>query len=228
MVTKIQPQTYNFYHIYNRGVDKRVIFEDNSDYIRFIHLLYVCNDSEIKLKNTTRFLKNTHEQGQPLLIQREGERLVEIICYCLMPNHYHLALKQLIKDGIPRFMHKLATAYTMAFNIKHERSGRLFEGPYKLRFINSENYLLYLSKYIHLNPIKFLEPQWKERGIQNWRLVNNFLESFRWSSYLDYIGIKNFPSIINKRVMSEFYKTPEVYKDFINQYLITDFQYIIL
>ena len=222
MTTKLKPSTENFYHIYNRGIDKRIIFSNSSDYIRFVQLLYICNDSEIKLKNTSRYIRD--EQGLALLIKRPGEKLVDILSFSLMPNHFHLLLRQSIDNGIPVFMHKLATAYCMAFNKKYERTGRFLEGPYKRKLIDSEEYLIYLSRYIHLNPVELVEPGWKERGIKNWEKVNEFLEQYKWSSYQDYIGIKNFPSIINKRFLKEYHKTEKDYKEFTRQFLRDDLE----
>ncbi len=231
MTVKIKPITDNYYHIYNRGTEKRIIFNDNSDYVRFLHLLYVCNDTELKVKNTGRVLnnqQNKHEQGSALLVNGMMGKspIVNIVCYCLMPNHFHLVLEQLVDNGISAFMHKLSTAYVMAFNKKHERTGRLFEGSFKTRFIKDDTYLLYLSKYIHLNPVSIIDPRWKERGVNDWEKINKYLESYRWSSYMDYVDIKNFPSIINKGFLRQYYFNGKQYKDFINSYLTDDLQKI--
>ncbi|PIR66278.1 MAG: hypothetical protein COU51_04965 [Parcubacteria group bacterium CG10_big_fil_rev_8_21_14_0_10_36_14] len=208
-------------HIYNRGVDKRIIFNESADYTRFIHALYVCNDTEFTAKNLKRTIKDVQN---PILNigERTGERLVDILCLTLMPNHYHLLLRQNIDRGISKFMHKISIAYTLYFNLKNERKGSLFEGKYKYKIINNEQYLVYLSQYIHLNPIKIIEPKWKERGITNWKQTNVFLETYKWSSYQDYIGIKNFPSVINLGLLEKYYKTPKEYKKFVNGYSVDD------
>ncbi|MDA2922084.1 transposase, partial [Patescibacteria group bacterium AH-259-L07] len=185
-----------FYHVYNRGVEKRDIFMNEKDYIRFIHDLFEFNNTEYAHK----FLENT-KIGSSTPEYSPEYCLVNMICFCLMPNHYHLILEQLIDSGIPRFMHKLSTGYTNSFNLKYDRVGSLFQGRYKAIHIDKENYLLHLSRYIHLNPIELIERNWKEEGIKNWKKVNDFLEDYRWSSYLDYIGKKNFPSVINKELI---------------------------
>ncbi|MBU4421545.1 transposase [Candidatus Parcubacteria bacterium] len=213
-------------HIYNRGVDKRIVFNENADYARFVHTLYICNDTEFTVKNLNRMIENVQN---PILHigERTGERFVDILCFTLMPNHFHLLLRQNIDKGISKFMHKIGIAYTLYFNLKNERTGSLFEGKYKYKIVNNEQYLVYLSQYIHLNPIKIIEPKWKEKGITNWKQANDFLEMYKWSSYQDYIGIKNLPSVINPGLLGEYYEKPEKYKKFVNSYLVEDLDKII-
>jgi putative transposase len=143
-----------------------------------------------------------------------------------MPNHFHLILRQLKDGSIAKFMQKIGTGYTMYFNQKNKRNGVLFQGRFKSILIESDEYLMHLSRYIHINPVELYEPSWKENGIQNWENINEFLESYRWSSYLDYIGIKNFPSVINKEIVNSFFQDEQSYKNFINQYLNNDLEFI--
>lgn len=227
-MARIKHLNEHFYHVYNRGVEKRIVFLDTADHARFLHLLFVCNDAYLKMKNTTRILVH-NEQGETLLIDKRSDaRLVDILCYSLMPNHFHLMLKQVADNGISLFMQRIGTAYTMYFNKKYERNGVLFQGSFKTRFVQNEQYLVYLSKYIHLNPVELIEPQWQENGIGNWAATNKFLEDYKWSSYADYIGVKNFPSIINRNYLKEYFKTEKEYKKFINEFLVADLQHIIL
>src|SRR3989344_907844 len=144
-----------FYHIYNRGVDKRNVFEKPNDYNRFLFLLYLCNSFEhVDLQKLFR-QKKTFSEIFSLEIDK---KLTTIGAYCLMPNHYHLLLRETSKNGISKFMQKLSTAYSMYFNIKRQRTGALFQGRYKARHIDNDNYLKYLFAYIHLNPIKIIAP----------------------------------------------------------------------
>ena len=210
-----------FYHVYNRGVEKRDIFMNEKDYLRFVHDLYEFNDQDIVINSQYYYYRSP----APIVgkLRSKGRKLlVNILCFCLMPNHYHLILEQLVNDGIFRFMQKLGTGYTNSFNLKYERVGSLFQGRYKAIHINKESYLLHLSRYIHLNPVELIEPNWEENGIKNWKKVNEFLESYRWSSYLDYIGKKNFPSVINKELISGYFDTPEEYKKFVMSWLVDD------
>lgn len=212
-----------YYHIYNRGVDKRKVFLNKNDYIRFLHNLYEFNDE----KRAPEYIRiSNHDVGgstSHIDINEHREQLVDIICFCLMPNHYHLVLKQLIDDGISKFMQKLNTGYTMAFNIKNKRSGALFQGRFKAVHIENENYLTHLSRYIHLNPVELIEPNWKKYGIKNWKTVNDFLEKYRWSSYPDYIGKQNFPSITNRELLLDIFGNKKRYKNFVKEWLAEDF-----
>ncbi len=211
-----------YYHIYNRGVDKRKIFLDRNDHIRFLHDLYEFNDQ----KRTTEFARINVGGLASRIEKKPRKKLVEIICFCQMPNHFHLILEQLVEGGISRFMHKLGTGYTMAFNIKEERSGALFQGTFKAVHIENENYLTHLSRYIHLNPVELKEPEWKEKGIKDWKTVNKFLEEYRWSSYLDCIGKKNFPSITNKELLLGIFNDEKKYKKFVREWLAKNLENI--
>lgn len=141
-----------------------------------------------------------------------------------MPNHFHLILEQSVENGTSKFMQKLGTGYTMFFNTKYERSGVLFQGTFKAIPVENETYLTHLSRYIHLNPVELKEPEWKEKGIKNWKLVNQFLENYRWSSYLDYIGKKNFPSVTDRELILDIFDNEKNYKKFIREWLAKDFQ----
>lgn len=152
-----------YYHCFNRGVDKRTIFVESTDYSRFLNSLSISNDPD-----TLRFKTG---------IKFEADRFVDIINYCLMPNHFHLTLKQVSENGISFFLHRLATSYTKYFNIKHKRSGRLFEYVFKAVEVNTDEQLIHLSRYIHLNP--YVAGIVKEP------------EEYKWSSYLDYLGLSS-------------------------------------
>jgi len=210
-----------YYHIYNRGVDKRKVFLNKNDYIRFIHNLYEFNDEN----PATEFsrIKHNIKDSTSYIERRPRKKLVDIICFCQMPNHFHLILVQLVERGITRFMHKLGTGYTMAFNAKYNRSGSLFQGRFKAIHIENETYLTYLSRYIHLNPAELIESNWKKEGIKNWKEVNKFLEEgYRWFSYLDYIGKNNFPSVTNRELLLSIFGDEKKYKKFIKEWLAKD------
>ena len=211
----------NYYHIYNRGTEKRQIFLDNYDHARFIHYLYEFNDEKFD-RNISRKI----ERGFASFIQRPRELLVEIIAFCLMPNHFHLILRQIKENGIAKFMQRLGTGYAMYFNKKNKRTGVLFQGVFKSILIENDNYLTHLSRYHHINPVELIEPNWRKEGIRDWDKVNNFLENYRWSSYLDYVGIKNFPSLTNRKIINGYFQTEGSYKNFINQWLNKDLEFV--
>ena len=107
-----------------------------------------------------------------------------------MPNHFHILAQEIKEGGMSKFMQKVMTGYTMFFNKKYERTGSLFESSFKSIHVNNDNHLRYLLAYIHLNPIKIIEPTWKEKGISNKSKAKEFLKQYRHSSFSDYSGEK--------------------------------------
>lgn len=142
-----------YYHIYNRGVDKRQVFMDDYDYKRFLISIILSNDIQDGLIDRWRNLKRSDPEASFQNFRRLSLRkpLIDIVAYCFNPNHYHIILGQLVERGIEIFMHRLGTAYTMYFNKRHKRSGSLFQGSFKAIHIDSNEYLLYLSAYVNKN-----------------------------------------------------------------------------
>lgn len=135
------------YHVYNRGVEKRNIFLEASDYHTFINRL----DQTLSDPNSLTTKRTRGRKGGDRLRNYNGE--VQVLAYCLMPNHYHLLVKQLTEDGLPKFMSTLSTSYSMYFNRKYSRVGSLFQGRYKAALVGDDQYYAHISRYIHLNPI---------------------------------------------------------------------------
>jgi len=199
--------TGEIYHVYNRGVEKRNVFLDDDDHFRFIFSLYECNDArevvmrdrigERLLRNSKFSIGSTYGKLSPRPDARK--QLVDILAFCLMPNHYHLVLRQSRPNGIALFMKKVSNSYTGYFNGKHTRKGMgaLFQGRYKLVHVGADQ-LLHLAEYVFSNPIKIIEPEWKSGKVRNYKKAINFLNNYKWSSYLDCIGIKNFPSVTQR------------------------------
>lgn len=224
MMRKTQFVNDQYYHIYNRGVDKRKIFLEDKYYHRFIHDLYELNDLDVITNLNWRF--NTGYGSPAPIVSKKRKRLVEIVCFCLMPNHFHLILKQLIEKGISKFMQKLGTGYVNYFNEKQKRTGVLFEGRFKSILIENDEYLMHLSRYIHLNCVDLVEPKWCEIGIKNLEAAKQFLERYKWSSYLDYIGKKNVPSVIDTEFILGYFKGKKECRDFTNDWMGNDINYI--
>ncbi len=207
-----------FYHVYNRGTDKRIIFLDSYDYYRFIILLYLCNSSNpIDIQKLTR---EGYTFTDFLKIDI-GEKIVHIGAYCLMPNHFHLLIKEKQEGGVSLFMKKLMTAYSMYFNKKYERKGRLFEGTFKAQHANVDEYLKYLFSYIHLNPVKLIDSTWREDGIKDKIATQKYLQNYQYSSYLDFVGEDR----INKKILTidafpEYFSGVKSFNDFINEWLM--------
>jgi len=142
-----------YYHIYNRGVEKRNVFLDKWDYSRFLQTLdfYRKIPLSMKLSDYRRKI---------IKWQQDQREIVRIHCYCLMPNHFHLLIQQLEDIGITNFLKKITNSYTRYFNTKYERIGPLFQGSFKAKLIETDEYLLQVSKYIHRNPFNL--ETWKD------------------------------------------------------------------
>ncbi len=207
------------YHLLNRGVDKRKIFLDEQDHFRFIHDLYEFNDEEWA-NNGTYFFKKYKDIGHPYIQERQPRKLiVDIHSFSLMPNHYHLMVSPRVENGISLFMKKLNGGYAKYFNEKYERSGALFQGKYKSVHIIAESHFIHLPYYIHCNSLDLLGINWRNRNIKNYKEAIKFVELYRWSSHLDYLGKKNFPSVISKNFLNEYFDGEIGYKNSINNWL---------
>lgn len=211
------------FHVVNRGVDKRKIFLDNEDYLRGIHDLFEFNDTE-SVNNLTNYLRtNPKDVGRPYIRDKEKRTrklLVNIHAFCFMPNHYHLLLSEKAKNGISLFMKKLNGGYARYFNKKYKRRGALFEGRYKRIIIKNEAHFIHLPYYIHLNSLDLIAREWRERKLNNFTKAMKFLESYRWSSHLDYAGKKNFPSVTQREFLLGFFNSPNEYERRIKQWLL--------
>lgn len=163
--------TGEYYHIFNRGTDKKTIFTSANEYKRFIDLLQFY-----QYQKSVRFSYFSKEERNKLIKEKSGEQLVEIICYCLMPNHYHLLLKQRADEGISRFIRVITISYAKYFNTIHDRSGILFQGNFKAIRIEDNDQLLQLSRYIHLNPLT--------------GFVTENIDDWVWSSFHEYTSSK--------------------------------------
>lgn len=178
-------QINSFYHLYNRGVDKRRIYEDAQDYQTFLYYLKIYLTPSDSLHQELPLLRKN-------LAKNNLAEEVSLISFCLMPNHFHLLLHQKTQNGITRLMRQLTTAYSMYFNKRYDRVGPLFQGIYKAINVPEEDSLLQLSRYIHLNPI--------ERGVD--------LEDFKWSSYLTYVG-REKTAWVNTQVVLDYLQKSE-------------------
>ena len=188
---KVELKNGACYHIYNRGVDKREVFLDRYDYLRFLKSLQEFNREDA--------IGSIYEQS----FRREGSlgdrvpKLVEIVTYCLNPNHYHLILKQVVERGIEKFMHKVGSGYTTYFNNKYKRSGVLFQGAFKAIHIDSNEYLLYLSAYVNKN-----------------KFIHGYKNNFNFSSLEEYIG-KSYNKICDKDIILKQFRNKKDYAEYL-------------
>lgn len=201
------------YHILNRGVEKRNIFLDDRDRFRFVHGLGLFNTST-PANNTTYLIEQDYND---IVSRYEGKRIVNLHGWCLMKNHYHLLLSERVENGISMFIRKLNIGYAKYFNKRYDRSGYLFQGRTKKIHVNSEAYFLHILNYVHFNPLDYLQKgrDWRSRAIQNPAHAHDWLMKYRWSSYSDYCGRKNFPSILTTDLFGE---TPAKFKKHISDY----------
>lgn len=151
-----------YYHLYNRGVEKRKIFLDARDYKTFLYLLkaYLSSSPKTPFKKIKTLIAE-----------------IKLLAYCLMPNHFHLLVKQTTKDAITKLTRRICTNYAMYFNKRYKRVGSLFQGNYKGVLVETDAQLLHLSRYIHINPNEILRSQSK-------------LIDYPYSSYGDYLGLR--------------------------------------
>jgi len=217
MIRKQKLVPNSIYHIYNRGVEKRTIFIDDNDRLRFVKGLAIFNDkrpitnSDIKFSNLETHL-------------RQRKFLVDILAFCLMPNHFHLLLTPRVNNGVTEFMRKVGTGYVNYFNLRHKRVGTLFQGKFKSVLIDNEPQFIHIPYYIHLNPLDIMQPNWKESGIKNRKNAVNFLDSYKWSSHSDYRGKESFPFVINKDILSDYFVDEDGYSSSFYEF-ISDFDF---
>lgn len=208
MSFRIQSVPGEFYHVFNRGVEKRVVFTNDHDYQRFLILMFLVNDIvAVDVKNEFRY------HTLPEMLHRERVPLVDIHAFSLLPNHYHLLLSPLIDGGIAKFIQKLATGYTMYFNTINERSGALFQGKYKIKYSEDEFYTKYLFEYIHLNSIR--ERFDESSGLMTAQLLEE-AERYQWSSLGVYKDENLGPlssSILNQKLFSELFSNYAEHKN---------------
>ena len=196
-IRKIQFANNEHYHIFNRGVDKREIFSDQDDWSRFFQSMEEFNT----LEPIGSIFENSF--CTPLGGRTsKSEKLVNFVCYCVNPNHYHFILEQLVDNGIEKFMQRIGTGYTKYFNNKYNRNGSLFQGKYKAIHINSNEYLLHLSAYINLN-----------------NKVHQLGHRMSKSSWNEYIGEVN-NNFCNKEIILNQFNNLQEYRDFAESSLI--------
>lgn len=192
-----------YYHIFNHALGKISIFGNLGSPTRVISLMDYYRFIKIPT-SYSRFLKFPRKYQLDLLkkLRKENKQKVEIISFCLMPNHYHLILKQVKKDGIKNFTESFQSSYAKYFNIKNEKVGPVFRGRFKAVLISDDMQLLHLSRYIHLNPyssgfVKKLEK----------------LVSYSWSSFAQYLGLDE--GFCHSKIILNQFKNPADYKKFV-------------
>lgn len=196
--------TNEIYHVFNQGIDKRPTFTDKKEYLRGIETLkfYKFFSPPTKL---SLFLDKSKEDKEKILeiIKKQNRELIEILCFCLMPNHFHFLLKQTLDNGISKFMSNFQNSYTRYFNTKNKRKGPLFYNQFKAIRIETDEQLLHVGRYTHLNPYSsFIVKDLKA------------LTTYPWSSFPEYISETKGP-LCNTKIIGDFFKDKVKYKTFV-------------
>jgi len=194
--------TGEIYHVYNRGVEKRPLFLTKWDNNRFLELINYYRFINCPVKYSYFKLLSSDEKEKVLKnLQEASGKWVDILAFCLMPNHIHFLLKQLEDNGISKFMAKIANSFSHFFNVKQKRVGHLFQGAFKAVRIESDEQLIHVSRYIHLNPVSSY-------------LINfDKLEDYEYSSYPEYLGKKT--GFCNTKLVLAYFKNHDDYKRFV-------------
>lgn len=180
-----------YYHIYNRGVDKRAIFSNKFDLQRFFQSMEEFN---VEQPIGSIYLNTFNKEK----LRDPASKLVNFVAFCLNPNHYHFLITPLVENGVEKFMQRLGTGYTLYFNKKEKRSGSLFQGKFKSKHINLNKYLLHASSYINLN---------------NYDKNGKDKNKLSMSSWEEYIGISN-TNFCDKSIILGQFESINEYKKF--------------
>lgn len=190
------------YHVFNRGVDRRSIFTNTKEFERAKNLVKFYRHKDIPIRFSQVNQQPQEARDQILNDLYKSDRLVDILAFCIMPNHFHFLLKQNYERGIPVFIANFTNAYTKYSNIRHQRIGPLFEGVFKAVFIESTEQLLHVSRYIHLNPVT------------SCIIEENQLDSYDWSSYPEYLFLSR-EEIAQKKLILDMFKSAKDYQEFV-------------
>ncbi len=193
-----------FYHIYAHSIGDLEIFRNERDYQRFLTLLFSANG--------TKAIPRLDRYVDPNLVWDIannkidlGKTLVDIVCFCLMPTHFHLLLGERGNANISKYLHRVLVSHSKYFNLKYERRGHLFENKFNSKHINDNEYLLILSSYIHKNSKDI--PSWKDKE-----------EKYPWSSYQDFASENRWQHLLKKNIIEDQFKNPQEYKNFVEEH----------
>jgi len=201
---KIPLVNNEIYHIFNKGLASRPTFLNRREYSRAIEAMQYYQNINIPVKYA-RFLTLSSNERQKILkkFTEQKDHLVDIICFCFMPNHFHFLVKQLAENGISRFMSNFTNSYTRYFNTKYKRSGPLFIGKFKSVRIETDKQLAHVSRYIHLNPLtSYIVKTTKD------------LEEYPYSSFPEYMGT-SASKLCDKSKLLSLFKGKNSYKKFV-------------
>lgn len=206
-IRKIAFAPGEFFHVYNRGMQKQPIFKNDADRWRFLFSL-LHFQSDLSFDNISElvpfFLQHRMLKRRSTTQEIIDKRVVSLQAFSLMPNHFHLLIKETGENGISRYLQRIQNSYTKYFNTKHEKSGHLFQGPFKAVHVADNEQLLYLSAYIHRNCCEL-------------KLWQNRPSNYPWSSYQDYIGKNRWEKLLDTEIIKEQFDSPRDYDNWVRE-----------
>lgn len=191
-----------YYHVFNRGVERRPTFTNRYEFARALDTTAFYRYGNLPIKYSKYLNLNKDKKAEFLQALDQSNLQVDIIAFCFMGNHFHFLLKQLEENGIVKFMAKFTNSYTKYFNTKYNRIGPLFQGVFKAVHIETDDQLLHLSRYIHLNPVT----SFMIKAVE--------LKNYEWTSYPEYFGLTD-RKLINIKEILGFFKKPSKYESFV-------------
>ena len=195
------------YHVFNRSIAKQPIFLNKKDYLRALDVIDFYHYKKLHLRFS--FYKRLPIQERKLFFEnldKNKDTILDFLAYCLMPNHVHFLIKPKEDGSVSTFMSNFQNSYSKYFNTKYKRTGSLFQSMFKAVRIERDEQLIHVSRYIHLNPSTsfLIQPE--------------FLESYPWSSFREYISGANKNSLVDTKLIFGLFRTREKYKRFVLDY----------
>lgn len=220
---KQQFSNNDIHHITLKAIDNNLLFKDTDDYFRGIFTIYELNNSNPvtiqERRRVRKVFKSRTSRDPNFTFEDKRDRLVDILCFCFMPNHIHLLLRQIKDNGITKFMSKTGAGYGGYFNRKHNRQGHVFQSRFNAVPVKTDDQLKVTVVYICTNPLSLKYPNWKKVRIENIEEAHSFLKEYKWSSYPDLAGIKNFSSVTQRDFILEIVNGSEKCEEFIKNWI---------
>lgn len=211
-------------HVFNRGNRKQEIVRDDLDRFRFLQTIFYFNDEyspDNPFRTLSELLKSDFNNGEVLIWPSTWparNKLVDILAFTLMDNHYHLVLQEIKEGGVAKFMQKFGTGITNRFNIRHQETGRLFQGAYKARRVGSDNYLKYLNVYLHIKNVFELYPGGIQKALREFEGAYRFATHYSYTSLGGYVHNEpNARAIISTEMLEDEFSDEREFKKFVRE-----------
>lgn len=218
-----------YYHVYSRTILSLPEFKDNRNASRLAKAFLAANSTESAV--AFKYLRNNQRPTFKKLaeIAKKGDKLVDILCYVIMPNHYHLLLRERVENGITDFVRKSNTSIAKYINIKKDRKGPLFESRFLSKHIDSNEYLLHLSLYIHLNPLDFIDNKnWRKGNLKKWNIKKGQLMDYPWSSLKYFLKYRSVDFVVSgTKIIEDQFDNNVEYEKFLRDWSENDLQKLI-